>query len=40
MNQDNLDVAVYNSHTEAESAIKELENSGFDMKKKAFHHRS
>jgi len=33
MNQDNLAVAVYNSHTEAESAIKELENSGFDMKK-------
>ena len=26
-------VAIYNSHTEAEEAVKELEKSGFDMKK-------
>ncbi len=26
-------VAVYNSHTEAEASIKELQRSGFDMKK-------
>jgi hypothetical protein len=26
-------VAVYNSHTEAEEAVRELEKSGFDMKK-------
>jgi hypothetical protein len=26
-------VAIYNSHTEAEAAVKELEKSGFDMKK-------
>jgi len=26
-------VAIYNTHTEAEEAVKELEKSGFDMKK-------
>jgi hypothetical protein len=26
-------VAIYNTHTEAESAIKELQRSGFDIKK-------
>jgi hypothetical protein len=26
-------VAIYNSHTEAEASIKELQRSGFDMKK-------
>jgi hypothetical protein len=26
-------VAIYNTHTEAEAAVKELEKSGFDMKK-------
>jgi uncharacterized membrane protein len=26
-------VAIYNSHTEAEKAVKELQKSGFDMKK-------
>ena len=33
MNQNNLAVAVYKSHTEAETAIKELQSSGFDMQK-------
>jgi hypothetical protein len=26
-------VGVYNTHTEAEAAVKELQRSGFDMKK-------
>jgi uncharacterized membrane protein len=33
MNQDNAIVAIYPTHTDAESAIKELQQSGFDMKK-------
>jgi uncharacterized membrane protein len=33
MNKDNSVVAIYPSHTAAEAAIKELQKSGFDMKK-------
>ena len=33
MNKRNSVVAIYLSHTEAESAVKELQKSGFDMKK-------
>ena len=33
MNKKNSIVAVYPSHTAAEAAIKELQQSGFDMKK-------
>jgi len=33
MTEKNSCVATYNTHTEAESAIKELQKSGFDMKK-------
>jgi len=33
MNKDNAVVAIYASHVEAESAVKELQNAGFDMKK-------
>ena len=33
MSQSNSVVAVYPSHTAAEAAIKELQNSGFDLKK-------
>jgi len=33
MNKNNSVVAVYPSHTAAEAAIKELQRSGFDMKK-------
>ena len=33
MNQNNSIVAVYPSHTAAELAVKELQQSGFDMKK-------
>lgn len=33
MEKNNLIVAVYPSHTAAEAAIKELQQSGFDMKK-------
>jgi uncharacterized membrane protein len=33
MNKDNSIVAVYPSHTAAEAAVKELQQSGFDMKK-------
>jgi uncharacterized membrane protein len=33
MNQNNSIVAVYPSHTAAEAAVKELQESGFDMKK-------
>src|SRR5580698_6023225 len=32
-NKNNSVVAIYKSHTEAEAAIKELQKSGFDMKK-------
>jgi uncharacterized membrane protein len=33
MNKDNSVVAIYPSHTAAEAAIKELQKSGFDLKK-------
>ena len=33
MKKSDLAVAVYNTHTEAEEAVKALENAGFDMKK-------
>jgi uncharacterized membrane protein len=33
MTPNNLAVAIYNTHPEAEAAIKELQRSGFDMKK-------
>jgi hypothetical protein len=33
MSENNVMVAIYNTHTEAESAIKELQRSGFDIKK-------
>ncbi|PZV15749.1 MAG: permease [Pseudanabaena sp.] len=33
MSQDNAIVAIYPTHTDAERAIKELQKSGFDMKK-------
>jgi hypothetical protein len=33
MNKDNAIVAIYKSHAEAEAAVKELQRSGFDMKK-------
>lgn len=33
MNENNSVVAIYTSHTAAEAAIKELQQSGFDMKK-------
>jgi len=33
MPDNNSTVAVYNSHTDAEAAIKELQQAGFDMKK-------
>jgi len=33
MNKDNFIVAIYPSHTAAETAIKELQRSGFEMKK-------
>jgi hypothetical protein len=33
MTENNAIVATYKSHTEAESAVKELQQSGFDMKK-------
>jgi uncharacterized membrane protein len=33
MNKNNAIVAIYPSHTEAEAAVKELQQSGFDMKK-------
>jgi hypothetical protein len=33
MSENNAVVAIYNTHTEAESAIKELQRSGFDIKK-------
>ena len=33
MSENNAVVAIYNTHSEAESAIKELRRSGFDIKK-------
>jgi hypothetical protein len=33
MNKNNSIVAIYASHTAAEAAIKELQQSGFDLKK-------
>jgi Heat induced stress protein YflT domain len=33
INKNNAVVAIYKSHTEAEAAVKELQKSGFDMKK-------
>ncbi len=33
MTTSNSVVAIYKSHTEAEAAVKELQRSGFDMKK-------
>jgi hypothetical protein len=33
MAKSNSVVAIYGSHTEAEAAVKELQKSGFDMKK-------
>ena len=33
MSKHNAVVGVYNSHTDAEAAIKELQKSGFDMQK-------
>jgi hypothetical protein len=33
MTEDNAVVAIYKSHAEAETAVKELQQSGFDMKK-------
>ena len=33
MTKDNSIVAIYPSHTAAEGAVKELQQSGFDMKK-------
>ncbi len=33
MTQDNAIVAIYKSHTEAETAVKDLQHAGFDMKK-------
>lgn len=33
MTQNNIAVAIYTTHPEAEAAIKELQQSGFDMKK-------
>ena len=33
MAENNAVVGIYNSHTEAEASIKDLQRSGFDMKK-------
>jgi uncharacterized membrane protein len=33
MSKENLAVAIFNTHIEAENAVKELQKSGFDMKK-------
>jgi hypothetical protein len=33
MNQHNADVEIFNSHTEAGTSIKELQQAGFDMTK-------
>ncbi len=32
MSKQNSVVGIYNTHTEAEAAVKELQKSGFDMK--------
>ena len=32
MSETNSCIGIYNTHTEAENAIKELQKSGFDMK--------
>ncbi|MCL5236728.1 MAG: permease [Nitrospirae bacterium] len=33
MSKENVAVAIFNTHVEAENAVKELQKSGFDMKK-------
>ena len=33
MSETNAIVAIYDSHTQADEAVKELQKSGFDMKK-------
>ena len=33
MSKGNVGVAIFNTHSEAENAVKELQKSGFDMKK-------
>ena len=33
MEKSDLVVSIYNTHTEAEDAVKKLEKAGFDMKK-------
>jgi hypothetical protein len=33
MSKNNSVVAIFKSHTEAETAVKELQQAGFDMKK-------
>ncbi len=33
MSGENTSVAIYNTHTEAEQTIKELQKSGYDMRK-------
>jgi len=33
MSKENVGIAIFNTHGEAENAVKELEKSGFDMKK-------
>ncbi len=33
MTKENVGIAVFNTHVEAETAVKELQKSGFDMKK-------
>jgi hypothetical protein len=33
MSEQNAVVGIFNSHTEAEKSIKELQRAGFDMKK-------
>jgi hypothetical protein len=35
MSEGNVAVAIFNTHVEAENAVKELQKSGFDMKKLA-----
>lgn len=33
MSEKNAVIAIYNTHTEAEEAVKKLQKAGFDMKK-------
>ena len=33
MSKENVAVAIFNTHVEAENAVKELQKSDFDMKK-------